>query len=742
MNKRKGIVILCLSFLLLSSFTNESEDGLLFDRNDINELLCQENGIQYERTDSSFTAIANNVETTTVGDDVSPNEIDVTFHNGEYDSFSSAFEYDDSGMVYASTPDQVLFVEKDGDDTDYYLNDSRILTVTDDGTTASYVYPNSGYESNETVDEETFVLRYDDGTEFTISMDADDNVLDDGIYSYAYDEEGNLIGMEAEGFSYNAKEDEISYGGGGDIVSITNDEEGYAINGNAFAWEYDDEKRTVGVYLNGECIHSYSYDSENGSHVLSESTDAGNVCYEYDDFGNIESMQCGEDLFEYKYDSFDRLRKASYPGYDFSYEYDLRGNLLSEEMNGICRSYEYEGDQLMSMDGTPLYYDDCGNLVSYGGNEFRYVRGQRLSSWENGNGYCSYDYGANAIRTSKVTSEETIDYFYKDNRLMMESSSLHGDTLYVYDKDDNLFGFVYSGRMYLYRRDFLGNILGITDTDGNEIVKYQYDPYGKVLELTDESDNDLSLHNHMLYKGYYYDAENELYYILNRYYSPEMKRFITRDKVEERMAVQRKDAILNLYNYADSNPVMKKDENGLVAGLAALTLTSVFYMVAISVLSALTITMFYIAIRNAFIYAHNQASVGLLDEKKNEFKDFLKSLLKSVSESMGGVISYVSKWVNKYRNATEKHHIIARSARRHALLKYNYENILNRNVNWLENLAEIKKTMHKHLHTTLYYTTTNALLLPDSTSLNKLSKFLKTLKTIKLILEAASAKME
>ena len=66
--------------------------------------------------------------------------------------------------------------------------------------------------------------------------------------------------------------------------------------------------------------------------------------------------------------------------------------------------------------------------------------------------------------------------------------------------------------------------------------------------------------NHFLYKGYYYDNETEFYYLLNRYYYPEICRWISPDSIED----LNPESIngLNLYAYCGNDPINRFDPSG------------------------------------------------------------------------------------------------------------------------------------------------------------------------------------
>ncbi|QLY40546.1 RHS repeat-associated core domain-containing protein [Hujiaoplasma nucleasis] len=90
------------------------------------------------------------------------------------------------------------------------------------------------------------------------------------------------------------------------------------------------------------------------------------------------------------------------------------------------------------------------------------------------------------------------------------------------------------------------------------MVEYQYDAYGNTIYEYD-SGLGLSEINPYRYRGFRYDNDIGLYYLQSRYYNPETGRFINADGI-----VQSSDTILglNMYSYAENNPVMNMDPTG------------------------------------------------------------------------------------------------------------------------------------------------------------------------------------
>lgn len=62
------------------------------------------------------------------------------------------------------------------------------------------------------------------------------------------------------------------------------------------------------------------------------------------------------------------------------------------------------------------------------------------------------------------------------------------------------------------------------------------------------------------FPGQYFDAITKQHYNLNRYYNPELGRYMEADPIGL-------EGGLNLYAYAGSNPVMNTDPSGLLVGM-------------------------------------------------------------------------------------------------------------------------------------------------------------------------------
>ena len=68
--------------------------------------------------------------------------------------------------------------------------------------------------------------------------------------------------------------------------------------------------------------------------------------------------------------------------------------------------------------------------------------------------------------------------------------------------------------------------------------------------------------NPFRYRGYYYDNETGFYYLQTRYYDPSIRMFINADNYELTSTLAQIIGQLNMYAYANNNPIMYTDGNG------------------------------------------------------------------------------------------------------------------------------------------------------------------------------------
>ena len=133
--------------------------------------------------------------------------------------------------------------------------------------------------------------------------------------------------------------------------------------------------------------------------------------------------------------------------------------------------------------------------------------------------------------------------------------------MYYYDAAGQLIGFIVNGSTYYYVRNVQGDIIKILDGNMEEVVEYKYDTWGRVIgmEGSDYGKWVGSL-NPFRYRGYYYDDETGMYYLITRYYNPEWGRFINADGT---LIGNVGNNIHNIFAYAANNPVVYSDPSGM-----------------------------------------------------------------------------------------------------------------------------------------------------------------------------------
>ena len=104
---------------------------------------------------------------------------------------------------------------------------------------------------------------------------------------------------------------------------------------------------------------------------------------------------------------------------------------------------------------------------------------------------------------------------------------------------------------YLY--DAHGDVVQLSNNNGDVVRNYSYDAFGVEEDLDEEDVNPFR------YCGEYFDKETGSIYLRARYYNPMTGRFMTKDSYKGKLI----DVLsLNLYTYCHSNPIRFRDPTG------------------------------------------------------------------------------------------------------------------------------------------------------------------------------------
>jgi RHS repeat-associated protein len=202
-----------------------------------------------------------------------------------------------------------------------------------------------------------------------------------------------------------------------------------------------------------------------------------------------------------------------------------------------------------------LGYDAQGNLAFKNGSTYGFDDGNRLRSAA-GQGY-RYDAQGRRVRSDVGGAQRRYSFYAQDGRLLWQRDEVAGT------RSVNVY---LSGSLVAeYRRplsgatasvgflhtDPLGSPIAKTDATGAVIERSEYEPYGLLLNRAND--------DRPGYTGHVVDSATGLTYMQQRYYDPNIGRFLSVDPVA---AYTDKGILFNRYWYANGNPYRFTDPDG------------------------------------------------------------------------------------------------------------------------------------------------------------------------------------
>lgn len=494
------------------------------------------------------------------------------------------YGYDDRGNLNSVT-------DAAGKTTAYgYDKQGNLASITyADGSAETYAYDNKG---NLTVytDRAGAVTRYSydgsgnltaienpDGTKITREQGVNDegNLWQD----YAMGEVFVNINRHPGGSNYNFADHNFEIGTGDyriyrmDEYGAVSRYDGERMTGvttendeSLTAYTYNDAGQVVSETRGNGTTTQYSYDASGNLTRLENRASDGKVLSFYamthDESGNILTMETAEGKWTYTYDDASQLIASLSPaGKKTEYAYDKAGNRVSVTVDGKKTAYQTNKlNQIVSAGTAKFTYDKAGNLLSDGINTYKWNQLGQLIEVTDGKNTTSYTYDLFGNRQTRTVNGETTTYYTMPTALplVLGQTDKYGETRYYYG-DNGLVAAEINGQRVYYLFDPFGSVSEIVDGSGNVLCSFRYDEWG---EVTTEkiAAGDLAkaaaaqnLRRHARYG--LTDEGNGLIYARARYISTNTGSFISPDP-----AGQTYD--LNLYRYADNNPVMFMDITG------------------------------------------------------------------------------------------------------------------------------------------------------------------------------------
>ncbi len=273
----------------------------------------------------------------------------------------------------------------------------------------------------------------------------------------------------------------------------------------------------------------------------------------------------------YDYDALQRLIKETHTHHseasilnlprEIHYEYDANDNLLTEQHISTDGTVQHINNEYNTLDQlVQIKKDNPPSTV-----DITYDINGRMVVDHKGNNYCYDDFGL-LMAVTDQNNKSLLKLHYSPEGFLEHIEKKQSSGHFYYDTNHRAQTMLKNGKWHnfiQYKNKYLGVLtedygeqlfiankstgakLG-TDTQGKNIATlYAYQGYGEP-DTTEKLSTDFLWNQEMM------DQTTGLVYLRNRFYHPELKRFITRDNHK----------VSNLYAYGLGNPIAFTDPTG------------------------------------------------------------------------------------------------------------------------------------------------------------------------------------
>ncbi|WP_371261893.1 RHS repeat domain-containing protein [Bacillus sp. 491mf] len=406
----------------------------------------------------------------------------------------------------------------------------------------------------------------------------------------AYDEGNRIISMTDRGGSvkwsyqpksHKLKDTTINHGSYNNTTNYEynalNQNTKVTDNGKTFYFDYDEFGNVVRYQAGNDTAAQFTYDhtkkltnlqigTKDSQRILEES-------YTYDATSNRTAIERKNgdktEKTTYAYDSINQLIKETLPnGTSKEYSYDGFGNRTNVKVTEAGKAAVStaavfnDGNQLTKFGNESLTYDANGNRTSDGKYKYTWNEADQLvaiTKQGESTPLATYKYDDDGRRIEKTVSGKTTRYHYDGDSINpLYETDGDGNVLrqYVYSVDGIRLAMKSQGQTAYYHYNPRGDVIAMTDEDGQVVANYEYDAWGNVLKSDAKG---IAAENPFGYAGYMYDKEIGMYYLIARYYNPTHGVFLS---VDPDPGDEDDPITQNGYTYGNNNPVMMVDPDG------------------------------------------------------------------------------------------------------------------------------------------------------------------------------------
>jgi RHS repeat-associated protein len=433
----------------------------------------------------------------------------------------------------------------------------NMLTATyADGSMATYTY--DAHENLTSATDASGTTR--------LTYDANDRLAQitypSGRYlKYTYDGAGRRIQMvDQTGFTVN-----YGYDAAGRLATLTDG------SGNPMAkYAYDAAGRLSRTDNGNLTYTTYVYDAAGELLQLvnfaPDGTPSSKFSYTYDSLGRQITEATMDGTWTYSYDAIGELTRAVFTAtnplvanQDLAYAYDAAGNRTQTNINGTTTTYLANSlNEYTQVGGTTYGYDADGNQISAtdvsGTTAYTYDTQDRLTGVSGPSQSWTYQYDAFGNRSASVQNGQHANFLVDPYGL--------GDVVGEFDGTGTVVAhYVWglglasrvdaTGTPAYYDFNGAGSTVGVSGATGSYLNTYRYLPFGESV-ATGSLPNPFQVIGRF---GVMADGDG-LTSMRARSYDPSQGRFVQMDPLGIAGG-------LNLYRYADSNPVSEIDPSGL-----------------------------------------------------------------------------------------------------------------------------------------------------------------------------------